>query len=209
VGGGSREGRGPLRGGGARTGGGSQARGGGGVPWLSITCPFCADVAADASGPSVAAWCNPFVNRSRMLKKVHANRLCCCSSDRCAPWACGQLRWCILIVAACRSLSGAACVRKCVPGQGHGLVSVACARPKCCLTRRGYTMQLPCNLGPGAGHILVKGCVASFVAVRLDLGPPAASAAVVGVASRQGVRPFYHHPKKLCAGEVEQRAGTP
>jgi hypothetical protein len=46
----------------------------------------------------------------------------------------------------------------------------------------GVWVQLPCEFGPGAEHLLVKGCVASLVGVRVDLGAPAALAAV-GVAS--------------------------
>jgi hypothetical protein len=45
--------------------------------------------------------------------------------------------------------------------------------------------NLPREFGPGVKHLLVKGFVAFSISVRLDLGPPAASAAVC-VARRWG-----------------------
>ena len=69
----------------------------------------------------------------------------------------------------------------------------------------GVWAQLPWEFGPGAGHLLVNGCVASPIGKRF--GPPAASAGVC-VASGQGVRPPYRHKKTICQHPLNHHAAA-
>ena len=45
-----------------------------------------------------------------------------------------------------------------VIGEGGWLLSVGCVRPCAVAHQVGVRVQLNCIVGPGAGHLLEKGC---------------------------------------------------
>jgi hypothetical protein len=55
-------------------------------------------------------------------------------------------------------------------------------------------VQLPCEFGLSAGHLLAKGCVDSLIGVRLALGPPGSFGCCV-CGQPVGVRPPRHKNK--------------